>query len=234
VRVSTLPDLLAWAGAPDALATWARTQSSADIELLDVDDATLGQLLHACPRSTWTPWLAAVANVPMDLLVGSVGLAIESQIDDAMLKRALEEAYATVASSGSTEECIATAERLEAIAKDPPTTFRSASGQGVKLVSATALVLRAAEAVAAAAMRDEDNRMYRAREQTARFGGGVSAWVARSNTPVVLAMKPVTGGQAEPPTPELAFAADALSVALGLVAEVRGDDDARAAFVDAL
>ena len=233
--VTHIPDLLAWAGAPEALTKWARTETSEEVDLLEIDDAELGELLRGCPKSSWVPWIAAVANIPMELLVGSVGLAIESQIEgDALLKRSLEEAYATVAGSGSSAECLAAAERLEAIAKDPPTTFRSVAGQGMKLVSATALVLRAAEAVAAVMARDEANRMSRAREQTARFGGGVSAWVARSDTPVVLAMLPVTGGAPEPATPELGVAADALGVALALVAEIRGDEVTRAAFVDAL
>jgi hypothetical protein len=232
--VSTIPDLLAWAGAPEGLGAWARTQSSAESELLDVDDAALGDLLRACPKAGWLPWVAAVANIPMDLIVASTGLAIETSGDDPETKRALEEAYAAVTGAGSGEECLAAAVRCEAIAKDAPTTFRASGNEGTKRMAATALVLRAAEAVVAVMAREEANRMSRARSQVARFGGGVSAWVARSDTPIVLAMPPVTGGEPEPPTPELAFACDALGRAMELVAELRGEDETRKAFVDAL
>lgn len=233
--MSNIPELLVWATAPEALTSWARAQTAADIDLVEIDDAGLGDLMRACPKAGWLPWLAAVANIPMDLIVGSVGLSIENIAEgDALLKSSLEEAYEAVASVGSGQACIAAAERCEAIVKDPPTTFRGAGDNGIKLMSATAYVLRSAEAVTAVMARDEANRMNRARAQVTRFGGGSRAWVARSKTPVVLAMQLVTGGEPEPPTPELAFSADALGRALELVAEIRGEDVTRKAFVDAL
>lgn len=233
--MATIPELLAWAGAPDALARWAETQPSAEVDLLDLDDAGLGALLRACPEPGWAPWLAAVANVPMTLVASAVGVVIEDEAGgEPTLTKALEEAYAALAAAGTGEACLAAAERCEAIAASPPVTFRSRGNASAQLASATALVLRAAEAIVAVMAREEAERMNRARSQAGRFGGGVSAWVTRGETPVVLAMQPVIGGEPEPPTPELAFAADALGQALEAVAQIRGDRATHEAFVDAL
>lgn len=234
--MATIADLLVWAGAPEPLVSWTRGRADADVELLDTTDAQLDDLLRSCPAAGWTPWIAAVATIPMDLILAAVGLAIEGQCDGRhpALTSALEEAYVAVASDGSGEECLIAAERCEALAADPPRGFRTDGANLVKLASATALVLRAAEAVSAVIARAEADRMTRARAQTARFGGGLSAWVSPTNAPTVLAMRALAVGEEDPATPELAFATAALGQALELVAAISGDAEARSTFLGAL
>ena len=171
----------------------------------------------------------------MDLVLAAVGLGIEASCQgNEVITSALEEAYVAVASDGSGEECIAMAERLEALASDPPRSFRSDGAHLAKLAGATALVLRAAEAVSAVMAREEADRMSRTRAQVARFGGGLSAWVSQTNAPTVLAMRALSVGKEEPAPPELAFAAAALGEALGIVGSISGHDEARTRFLSAL
>jgi hypothetical protein len=233
--VATIPELLSWASAPDELISWASARADADVELLDASERALDALFESCPSAGWTPWLTAVATIPMELLVAAVGLAIESHAEGhPAITTALEEAYGAVTSEGSGEECLEAAERLDALASDPPRGFRADGAQIAKLASATALVLRAAEAVSAVMARAEAERMSRARAQTARFGGGLSAWVSPTSAPTVLARRALAVGDDEPATPELAFATAALGQALAVVATISGDAEAQRLFLDAL
>lgn len=231
-----LPDILSWAGAPAALVAWVGARDEAEIELLDLSASHLDALLSRSPRAAWVPWLAASASVPMELVVAASGLAIESRSGEHPLVCAsLEEAYAVVAGESSGEAVLDAAVRCDELAASPPRGFRDGGERIAMLARSTALVLRAAEAVSAVIARDEAERMQRTRQQVARFGGGVSAWVERSARPTVLAMRAISlGGAPAPPTPELAFAADALGQALDLVAGAVGDAEVRDDFVAAL
>lgn len=233
--MTTLPDLLRWAGAPDGLTQWADESPQSELELLQLPKAELSALLERCPRAGWTAWLAAAATIPMDLVVAAVGVAIEAQAGDAGLTTLLEEAYAAVTGEGSGEACLTAADRCDVLASEPPRTFRGDGARMAKLAGATAWVLRSAEAVSAVMAREEADRMSRVRAQTARFGGGMSAWVSSSTPPTVLAMRALSlDGEPAAPPPELAFAAEALGEALELVAEIAGQAEVRRAFLDAL
>ncbi len=233
--MASIPELLAWAGAPEPLVAWTLSRAEADVDLLDTTDAQLERLLRDCPQAEWSPWIAAVATVPMDLVVAAVGLAVERHCGPyPTLTAALEEAYVAVGSEGSGEECLALAEQCETLATDPPRGFRNDGALVAKLASATAMVLRAAEAVSAAMAQAEADRMRRARAQTARFGGGPSAGVSQTRAPTVLAKRALAVGDDEPVSPELAFAAAALGRALELVGVISGDEEARRSFLSAL
>ncbi len=233
--MTKLPDLLRWAGAPDTLTQWADEAPRSDIELLSLPKSELSALLERCPRAAWAGWLAATATIPMDLVVAAVGVAIEAQAGADGVTALLEEAYAAVTGEGSGEACLSAADRCDALASEPPRTFRGDGARMAKLAGATAWVLRAAEAVSAVMAREEADRMSRVRAQTARFGGGMSAWVSGSTPPTVLAMRALSlDAEPAPPPPELAFAAEALGEALELIAEIAGQAEARRVFLDAL
>jgi len=174
-----LHELLELANAPDEIVRWARE------DLLDFDTAW-----ERCRRSDHRLWLAAVAGAPIEDVIdaaAAVVMTVEAQVGG--VPAVVGDALTMAVEGARQRQLSAAAKACEHIADGGMADYRSGAGPSVEaLASATALVVRAAEALMAGEARREAVRLEQARAVGANLGIGMQSVLPQGDGPARLSV----------------------------------------------
>ena len=160
--------------APPALIAWASSAEN--------DEQGSVELLARNQDPAWTIWISAGAGVPLRGVIEVVLLEAEQAVErlseaQAPLRELLRLTRGTLTRGGDTGPVLNAAERAEAIAEHPPSSYRSLVTQPIitPVATACAYLARATEALASAELGLSIQRQTMAQGHAAMLGMGTSA-----------------------------------------------------------